>query len=43
MSIKSFALEFDGYWREPNVGSLPVKSGIYGVYACIHDFRAGHS
>jgi len=37
MSSTSYALEFDGYWREPNVGSLPARSGIYGVYACRFD------
>lgn len=41
MTVKSYALEFDGYWRQPNVGSLPGKSGIYGVYACIHDSAQG--
>lgn len=41
MAAKSYALEFDGYWREPNVGSLPAKSGIYGVYACIHNVSEG--
>lgn len=37
MAAKSYALEFDGYWREPNVGGLPARSGIYGVYACTYD------
>jgi hypothetical protein len=41
MTTKSYALQFDGYWREPNVGSLPEKSGIYGVYACTHDVAGG--
>jgi excinuclease UvrABC nuclease subunit len=36
MPTKSYVLAFDGYWREPNVDGLPEKSGIYGVYACIH-------
>jgi hypothetical protein len=34
MGTKSYALSFDGYWREPNISALPAKSGIYGVYAC---------
>lgn len=34
MVAKSYNLEFGGYWREPNIGSLPEVSGIYGVYAC---------
>jgi hypothetical protein len=27
-------LEFVGYWREPNVGGLRQKAGVYCVYAC---------
>jgi hypothetical protein len=41
MAAKSYALEFDGYWREPNVGRLPAKSGIYGVYSCIYNASEG--
>jgi hypothetical protein len=37
MVAKSYGLDFDGYWREPNVGGLPAKSGIYCVYACTYD------
>lgn len=40
MTAKSFALNYEGYWREPNIGGLPASSGIYSVYACIHN-RAG--
>lgn len=37
MAEKSYDLEFDGYWRAPNIaGLLPEHSGIYCVYACIH-------
>jgi len=38
---KSYSLNFDGYWREPNVGGLPAQSGIYGVYAAIYNQQAG--
>ncbi len=38
---KAYSLAFDGYWREPNVGGLPAKSGIYGVYASTFDTGAG--
>jgi hypothetical protein len=31
---KAFVLNFNGYWREPNISGLPEGSGIYGVYAC---------
>ena len=34
---KTLDLDFDGYWREPSIGSLPAASGIYCVYACTHD------
>jgi hypothetical protein len=33
----NYALNFDGYWREPNVGGMPSVSGIYGVYACTYN------
>jgi hypothetical protein len=33
----NYPLNFDGYWREPNVGGMPSNSGIYGVYACTYD------
>jgi excinuclease UvrABC nuclease subunit len=39
MAAKSYSLEFDGYWREPNVSGLPANSGIYGVYACTYDAK----
>jgi hypothetical protein len=32
-----YALNFDGYWRETNIGGMPGSSGIYGVYACCYD------
>jgi len=41
MAVRSFALPFDGYWREPNISGLPAQSGIYGVYACIYNAQAG--
>lgn len=37
MTAKSYALTFDGYWREPNISAMPAKSGIYGVYACTYN------
>ena len=37
MVAKSYALEFNGYWLEQNISSLPAKSGIYGVYACTYN------
>jgi hypothetical protein len=33
----NYALDFGGYWREPNIGGMPSGSGIYGVYACTYD------
>jgi hypothetical protein len=32
----NYAINFTGYWREPNVGGMPSSSGIYGVYACTY-------
>lgn len=37
MATRSYSLEFDGYWREPKISGLPAESGIYGVYACVHN------
>lgn len=42
MVAKSYTLEFNGYWREPNIGGLPAASGIYGVYACTYNRSKGH-
>jgi hypothetical protein len=32
---KTIQLDFDGYWREPNVSGLPASAGVYCVYTCI--------
>ena len=40
MAAKSYSLNFDGYWREPNIGGLPAKPGVYCVYACTYDTEA---
>ena len=40
MTSENFQLMFQGYWREPNINSIPALSGIYCVYSCdnnIHD------
>lgn len=37
MVAKSYSLDFNGYWREPNIDGLPAKSGVYGVYACTYN------
>jgi hypothetical protein len=37
-SMKSTdAKHANGYWRAPDASGLPAKSGIYGVYACVHN------
>ena len=36
-SIKSYSLNFQGYWREVNKNGVPSKSGIYLVYRCVYD------
>lgn len=40
MAAKSYALDFNGYWRVPSIGGLPVGSGVYGVFACTHNTLA---
>jgi hypothetical protein len=37
MAAQSYAIEFVGYWREPNKGSIPTESGIYCVLSCVHN------
>lgn len=37
MSAQTFSIEFDGYWRDSNKGSITAKSGIYCVYSCVHN------
>jgi excinuclease UvrABC nuclease subunit len=32
-----YHLAFEGYWRTPDVDSLPECSGIYCVYACTYN------
>jgi hypothetical protein len=34
MTAKTIAVNFEGYWREPNIGGLPASSGVYCVYTC---------
>jgi len=41
MAAQTYAVEFDGYWREPNKSGVPAQSGIYCVYVCTHDKEAG--
>jgi len=38
---KSYALNFDGYWREPNISGMPAQSGVYGVYAATYNAAQG--
>ena len=37
MAAKSYSLDYDGYWRAPNISGLPAQAGIYCVYACVHN------
>lgn len=37
MAVQTYSLDFDGYWRDENKGSLPAKSGVYCVYSCMHN------
>lgn len=40
MAAQTYAVEFAGYWREPNKSGVPDQSGIYCVYACTHNTQA---
>lgn len=35
MPAKSYSIEFEGYWRNPD--GLPTDAGIYCVYACTYN------
>ncbi|MBI1788113.1 MAG: GIY-YIG nuclease family protein [Acidobacteria bacterium] len=37
MAAKTYTLNFDGYWRAPNISGLPANSGIYCAYTCRHN------
>ena len=39
--MKTISLEFEGYWREINKGSVPAQSGIYCVYTCTYNQSEG--
>lgn len=38
-AIKSYSLNFNGYWREINKNGIPSKTGIYLVYRCVYDAK----
>ncbi|MGA2253154.1 MAG: GIY-YIG nuclease family protein [Thermoguttaceae bacterium] len=40
MAAQTYAVDFDGYWREANKSNVPAQSGFYCVYACTHDTQA---
>lgn len=35
MTSKTFNQEFQGYWREPNIGGISNEAGVYAVYRCV--------
>lgn len=37
MAEQEFEIEFEGYWREPNITGIPSKSGVYCVYECTYN------
>ncbi len=39
MAEKTISIEFGGYWRDENKGSVPAQSGIYCVYECTHNVK----
>lgn len=40
MAKQTYSLDYDGYWREPNKGGIPAKSGVYTVYRATYDQTA---
>lgn len=34
MAQNKYHLQFEGYWRLPNIGGVPDQSGVYCVYTC---------
>ena len=37
MASKIYSLSFQGYWIDQHGSGLPAASGIYAVYACVHN------
>lgn len=37
MAEMSFKVDFEGYWRERNISSVPSNSGVYCVYECSYN------
>lgn len=37
MATQTYSIDFNGYWIEPNKGSMPDESGIYVVYSCVYN------
>lgn len=37
MAEQTYALAFNGYWRDQNSGGVPAESGVYCVYECKYD------
>jgi len=37
MAEKTFKVDFEGYWREPNISGIPSGSGVYCVYECTYN------
>jgi hypothetical protein len=37
MTEKTIQLDYEGYWREPNIRGIPARSGLYCVYRCQHN------
>ena len=40
MAEQTFSIEFNGYWRDKDKGSIPSQSGIYCVYECTYNVQA---
>jgi excinuclease UvrABC nuclease subunit len=38
-TIKTYSLNFKGYWREENKNRIPSKAGVYLVYRCVYNTK----
>lgn len=39
MAAMTFNVNFEGYWRERNIGGIPSRLGVYCVYECTYNLE----
>lgn len=37
--MKTYYLNFNGFWLQSNLNTLPNQSGIYAIYRCVYNVR----